>query len=413
MTITPAGWGTGGQLVTQVAGLTVGSIGTLNLNSGAFRYSVDTPSSTGSIDFLGMNRGQVTIQTAALASGASEVGSVSLGATSFPIAISSLGKCWLQLYGSAANRALDASRSSLSDPSTPEVYEAVFGALKGFEIEPKTQWSNVESPSNNSIYYRITQLEDTSGGATGALASDNLVVQGFTADTPVNDPPAHVPTNPGTSGWTIWEYGSATSRYEFWKTYGGVMGRVGIIDFTLMRTSVNFSHKSLTVYSDYYRTQIDGVTDAGGFGLFVPDTSIATWDFANYILCQFSRGAVNTINANVMLVNSLSTASNLTTGTSGFSFAPNASLRLGVHCTDTAMIMFTSDFGTGANEVSVLTCNIPSGFTGSHHSRVGLYNARFGAATGLNANNFFLSQSGFSGPVACQVVVTRVLGETA
>jgi hypothetical protein len=109
--------------------------------------------------------GRVNFTTAAMLSNGTTEGVVYMGGDGLITGIISTNRIWLRLYGNQNDFLADAGRLQSEDPTTPVQYDAILDtSLDIWSIFP-APYANLENPYQGRLYYRVTLLDDTSGGA--------------------------------------------------------------------------------------------------------------------------------------------------------------------------------------------------------------------------------------------------------
>lgn len=210
----------------------------------------------------------------------------------------------------------------------------------------------------------------------------------------------HGPTNPGTSGWSAWEYNEPASAFSIWQ-YGGVIhdyfGAPGVHDSkTVARTNVAFPQTTLELSADVYRLAVVPIPQAGeGFDLcaLVPNTVIGSYNSTSFIYGHMTTNNVpNKALMSIHYVDSSGVDVSLS-GTDVEIDWPQGTGRQLIFEINSAVATWSdADYVIGTNKTLRATASVPSVLLGASHDRVGL-KVYTTASWGFSGYNFRIEGS--------------------
>lgn len=195
---------------------------------------------------------------------------------------------------------------------------------------------------------------------------------------------AWTPSDPGSSGWTAWQYtGSASDvlveTFDATKRHaGGTYGLGGPC-----RLNIDFVEDHFEMTVDVERQAVDVTTEAG-VCFWVKNTTIGSFTDTEYYKVVFQSLGADTCQVTIVHVNSSGTrvdevtSSPFTMWYAGGGTPDRKRLRIQVH--GTVCTAYISDSGTGASESLVLTHTLLTDYRGSDHLRHGIVQS--GSASG-------------------------------
>ena len=399
----------GGGLMLLVNGTPLGAVDSLDVEGVGVDGSI--LGADGTITLRGAERGTVQIVTAPLTYTETATGVVTAGALSYLLHVLSVGKCWLRLYSTAADRTADAGRAIDADPTTPIILDVIVDSDLDFDLWPVVAAANLDQPAGNDLYWAIQQLTPTVGP---------YAVEGF--DNPLLSPPGgdedlngRAITDPGVTGITGWECDPADAYFRV-ATYGQILPAAATTaGGNVARLDAPLDHTKLAIAIDVYRRAIDNTADSCSAVLHAPGTPIGSWNYRDHAQLGFIRESANTVTGQIAWVDAAGTYTALAAAP-GISFPDSTGLRfIAEVLTDPVsgngtFNLYTADYGSDANLTLVATAAVPAAIQANDY--VGLRQG-IQLVSGGYACDYYEIRQGDNVPVAVDVTLTRTLLEEA
>lgn len=378
------------------------------------RRAMPLPQSGGSGSGFALARATLIIAHG-LADGISVDGTIDVGATSILmrlVAEATAEGLWLRVYGNADDRTTDAARTDPTDPAlAPIILDHYFDDPPDLSVWLGTNGNfgfrgvNQDDPVNGYLYYRLTRIDG--GGTTGTAPGYNEVAFDDTDSPGPGDQNLvdHIPSDPLSSSWTLWEYTTQVSdpdRYEIRGSSFGIQGTQ--TDAVIARTNVNFIQGKIRVWSDVFRLGVDAVGSGAGLALLVPSTAIGSYGNDDYVIGKLQRATVGTVDLEIAHVEAGGTTETQLGTSLGLSMGLNTGVRLIFERDGDVLNLYTADYTTGANETLRVTVALPSEYTATFNRRVG-WRSTIGSSSGFVGVEYHIESGDFT-PAVPEIELT-------